>query len=124
MSKDHFFKKIVSLKSFDKLKIFRRFLVMAMIKMSPEEIRAKSQSYGQGSDQIRQILSDLTRAQGEIAANWEGQAFSRFEEQFQQLSPKVEKFAQLLEEIKQQLNSTADAVQEQDQQLSNNFGLQ
>ncbi|MBN4916995.1 WXG100 family type VII secretion target, partial [Staphylococcus sp. EG-SA-23] len=42
------------------------------------------------------------RAQGEIAANWEGQAFSRFEEQFQQLSPKVEKFAQLLEEIKQQ----------------------
>ena len=32
---------------------------------------------------------------------------------FQQLSPKVEKFAQLLEEIKQQLNSTADAVQEQ-----------
>lgn len=26
---------------------------MAMIKMSPEEIRAKSQSYGQGSDQIR-----------------------------------------------------------------------
>ncbi len=92
---------------------------MAMIKMSPEEIRAKSQSYGQGSDQIRQILSDLTRAQGEIAANWEGQAFSRFEEQFQQLSPKVEKFAQLLEEIKQQLNSTADAVQEQDQQLSN-----
>lgn len=53
---------------------------MAMIKMSPEEIRAKSQSYGQGSDQIRQILSDLTRAQGEIAANWEGQAFSRFEE--------------------------------------------
>lgn len=124
MSKEHFFQKIVSLKSFDKLKIFRRFLVMAMIKMSPEEIRAKSQSYGQGSDQIRQILSDLTRAQGEIAANWEGQAFSRFEEQFQQLSPKVEKFAQLLEEIKQQLNSTADAVQEQDQQLSNNFGLQ
>ncbi|EYJ13642.1 virulence factor esxA [Staphylococcus aureus F12915] len=49
---------------------------MAMIKMSPEEIRAKSQSYGQGSDQIRQILSDLTRAQGEIAANWEGQADS------------------------------------------------
>lgn len=43
---------------------------MAMIKMSPEEIRAKSQSYGQGSDQIRQILSDLTRAQGEISANW------------------------------------------------------
>ncbi|MUG14715.1 WXG100 family type VII secretion target, partial [Staphylococcus aureus] len=26
----------MSLKSFDKLKIFRRFLVMAMIKMSPE----------------------------------------------------------------------------------------
>ena len=31
---------------------------MAMIKMSPEEIRAKSQSYGQ--EQIHQILADLT----------------------------------------------------------------
>ncbi|WP_256026288.1 WXG100 family type VII secretion target, partial [Staphylococcus aureus] len=50
---------------------------MAMIKMSPEEIRAKSQYYGQGSDHIRQILSDLTRAQGELAANWDSQAFSR-----------------------------------------------
>ncbi|AVO03103.1 type VII secretion protein EsxA [Staphylococcus simulans] len=97
---------------------------MALIKMSPEEIRAKSQSYGNGSEQIRQILSDLTRAQGEIAANWEGQAFNRFEEQFNQLSPKVEQFAQLLEEIRQQLNSTADTVEETDQQLSQNFGLQ
>ncbi|ARJ50992.1 WXG100 family type VII secretion target [Staphylococcus lutrae] len=96
---------------------------MVMIRMSPEEIRTKSQVYGNGSEQIHQILSELTRAQGEIASNWEGQAFNRFEEQFQQLTPKVEKFAQLLEEIKQQLNSTADAVQEQDQQLSNNFGL-
>ena len=49
-----------------------------------------SHNLGNGSEQIRQILSDLTRAQGEIASNWEGQAFNRFEEQFQQLSPKVE----------------------------------
>ncbi|EYJ13643.1 virulence factor esxA [Staphylococcus aureus F12915] len=40
---------------------------MAMIKMSPEEIRAKSQSYGQGSDQIRQILSDLMNLARKIA---------------------------------------------------------
>lgn len=68
-------------------------------------------------------MSDLIRDQGEIAANWEGQAFNRFEEQFNQLSPKVEQFAQLLEEIKQQLNSTTDTVEETDQQLSRKFGL-
>ena len=39
---------------------------MSMIKMSPEEIRAKSQSYGNGAEQIHQILSDLTRAQGKL----------------------------------------------------------
>lgn len=96
---------------------------MAVIKMSPEEIRAKSNDYGNSSEQIHQILSDLTRTQGEIASNWEGQAFNKFEEQFNQLKPKVENFAQLLEEIKQQLTSTADAMAEQDQQLSSNFGL-
>ncbi|ASE36828.1 WXG100 family type VII secretion target [Staphylococcus pettenkoferi] len=96
---------------------------MAVIKMSPEEIRTKSNTYGGSADQIRQILSDLKSAQGEISSHWEGQAFNKFDEQFNQLSPKVEKFAQLLEDIKQQLTSAADTVEEQDQQLSNNFGL-
>ena len=60
-------------------------------------------------------MSDLTRDQCEIAAKWEGLAFNRFEEQFNQLSPKVERFSLLLKEIKQQLNSTTDTVEETDQ---------
>ncbi|PGS88143.1 WXG100 family type VII secretion target, partial [Bacillus cereus] len=47
-----------------------------------------------------------------------------FDQQFNQLKPKVQNFAQLLQEINMQLNKTAEAVSRHDEDLSRNFGLQ
>ena len=94
------------------------------IRMTPEQLKQRAKMYGNGSQQIEQILRDLTNVQRDLAAEWEGQAFSKFEEQFNQLSPKVQKFAELLREINTQLDNTAEAVRQHDEQLSRNFGLQ
>ena len=48
--------------------------------------------------------------------------FRRFHQQFNQLKPKVQNFAQLLQEINM-LNKTAEAVASHDEELSRNFGL-
>lgn len=93
------------------------------IRMSPEQLKSRANRYGQGSQQIDQVLRDLTNLQNELRAEWEGRAFERFDDQFNQLSPKVQNFSQLLEEIKNQLIKTADAVAQQDEALSRNFGL-
>ena len=93
------------------------------IKMTPEELKSKAQTYQKGSDQIEDVLSQLRRVQGELVGEWEGQAFERFDDQFRELEPKVEKFSHLMEEIKVQLDKTAQAVQDQDQALAQNFGL-
>lgn len=61
--------------------------------------------------------------QNELRGEWEGRAFQGFDEQFNQLKPKVQNFAQLMHDIQIQLNKTADAVAQQDEQLSQNFGL-
>lgn len=93
------------------------------IRMTPAELTAKAARYGQSSRQIEQILTDLRNLQNELRGEWEGRAFERFDDQFNELSPKVQNFAQLMQEINEQLTKTADAVAQHDEQLSRNFGL-
>ncbi|MFA8439387.1 WXG100 family type VII secretion target [Pueribacillus sp. YX66] len=93
------------------------------IRMSPEELKAKATRYGQSARQIEEILQNLTNLQEELRSEWEGRAFNRFDDQFNQLKPRVQDFAQLMEEINMQLTKTADAVAQHDEALSRNFGL-
>jgi len=94
------------------------------IRMTPQELKSKATKYGSSSDQIRTILDELSNLQEQLRSEWEGKAFERFDDQFEQLKPKVKNFAQLLNQIKDQLDQTADAVEQHDVQLSKNFGLQ
>ncbi len=93
------------------------------IRMSPEELKARAQVYGQGSDQITEVLNKLKNLQDQLRGEWEGRSFERFDDQFRELEPKVQNFSQLLIEIQTQLQKTAQAMQEQDEALSQNFGL-
>lgn len=93
------------------------------IKMSPAELASKAREYGNSHDQIRDVLSRLELLQGDLRQQWEGKAFDSFDMQFNELKPKVENFAQLMMEIQQQLTKTAEAMAEQDQALSQNFGF-
>jgi WXG100 family type VII secretion target len=93
------------------------------IRMSPAELADKAKRYGRSGDQIDQILKDLTILQSDLQSQWEGKAFTQFQAQFDELSPKVQNFAHLMREIEGQLTKTADAVARQDEELSRNFGL-
>lgn len=96
---------------------------MAQIRMTPAELKSKAARYGRGSEQVLEVLKDLRNLQSELRGEWEGAAFRQFDSQFEQLQPKVQDFAELLKEIQTQLEKTADAVQQTDEQLSKNFGL-
>ncbi|MDC2865210.1 WXG100 family type VII secretion target [Bacillus sp. BP-3] len=93
------------------------------IRMSPEELKSKAARYGNGGNQIEDILTGLTNLQNELRGEWEGRAFEGFDRQFVELAPKVKNFAQLLHDIETQLKNTAEAVARHDEELSRNFGL-
>ncbi|MCK0473455.1 WXG100 family type VII secretion target [Halalkalibacter sp. APA_J-10(15)] len=93
------------------------------IRMTPDQLQAKAKRYGQSSQQIDQILRDLSNLQEELRGEWEGRAFERFDDQFRELSPRVQDFSHLMLEIQEQLTKTAEAVSQQDEALSQNFGL-
>lgn len=93
------------------------------IRMSPLELKSKATRYGQGADQIDDVLRNLKNLQNELRGEWEGRAFDRFNDQFIDLEPKVQNFSQLMRDIQLQLEKTAEAVQDHDEALSRNFGL-
>ena len=91
---------------------------MAQIKVTPEELRTSAQKYTQGSEEVTQVLNNLTNEQAVIADNWDGSAFDSFEAQFNELSPKIKEFAQLLQDINAQLVKVADIVEQTDQDIA------
>ncbi|AGM99609.1 WXG100 family type VII secretion target [Streptococcus iniae] len=91
---------------------------MAQIKLTPEELRTSAQKYTSGSQQITDVLNQLTQEQAVIDENWDGSAFDSFEAQFNELSPKIQQFAQLLEDINQQLLKVADVVEQTDADIA------
>ncbi len=58
-----------------------------------------------------------------LRSEWEGQAFKGFDSQFQELKPKVQNFIELLQQINVQLDKTADAMTQRDEELFKSFGF-
>ena len=105
--------------SYDRIyKTNKKENVMDRIKLTPEELRASAQRYTDGAENVNQVLSSLTNEQAIISENWEGSAFQSFEEQFNELSPKIKEFAQLLQDINAQLVKVADIVEQTDQDIA------
>jgi WXG100 family type VII secretion target len=98
-------------------------IMAGQIRMSPDELDVRARRYGQGSEQITSVLSQLENLQSQLTAEWEGRAFEGFNEQWQELRPKVQSFAELLMAIQNQLQETARAMKDHDEALSRNFGL-
>ena len=92
------------------------------IKLTQEELRTSARRYSEGSNTIDGILNQLKSEQQVIDANWEGAAWERFDEQFQDLAPQVDKFSQLLEDIYQQLLNVADTIEQTDQDIASQIG--
>lgn len=91
---------------------------MAQIKLTPEELRSSAQKYIAGSQQVTEVLNLLTQEQAVIDENWDGSTFDSFEAQFNELSPKITEFAQLLEDINQQLLKVADIIEQTDADIA------
>ena len=91
---------------------------MSQIKLTPEELRTSAEKYSSGWLSISDVLTAFTDEQAVIDENWDGTAFDSFEAQFNELSPKITQFAQLLEDINQQLLKVADVVEQTDSDIA------
>ncbi|MGT2757625.1 WXG100 family type VII secretion target [Streptococcus ovuberis] len=95
---------------------------MATIKLTPEDLRTSAVKYSNGAEDIRTVLNSLMTGQETIRSNREGSAFASFDHQFTELSPKINEFAQLLNDINAQLNKVVDIIEQTDQDIVTQIG--
>ncbi len=88
------------------------------IMLTPDELRASAQKYAEGSQRIEEILGNLTTEQAVIGESWEGDAFDSFDDQFAELSPRIRQFAELLQDVHDQLDRVAEIVERTDADIA------
>ncbi|GBU10416.1 ESAT-6-like protein [Erysipelotrichaceae bacterium] len=96
---------------------------MSQIKLVPDQLREQSNTYGSSATQIHEILERLVRLQAEMGGSWEGAAWKKFDEQFYDLRPKVNEFAELLQNIDKQLKEVARIIEQTDQEIASKLGF-
>ncbi|MGT2710768.1 WXG100 family type VII secretion target [Streptococcus oriscaviae] len=96
---------------------------MSQISLTPEQLVSQAQIYKTASAQIDAAIQSVNRANSEIGAQWKGQAFQAYLEQYVQLEGNVKQMEALLESINVQLNQYAQTVAARDAQDAKSFGL-
>ena len=91
------------------------------IMMTPQEMNTYASRYKQSSSEITNSSNSLNSLEATIEQEWQGRGFDQFDAEFKQLKPKVDQFAQLLDEIGDKLNKSAQAMQDTDQQIASQF---
>jgi WXG100 family type VII secretion target len=91
---------------------------MIKIKVQPEEIKEISKAYENCSQVIQHVILDLSKAQSELSNIWQGESYRSFENQYYQIKPELEKFANLLDDMYTKLNEIAVVIEETDKSIA------
>jgi WXG100 family type VII secretion target len=97
---------------------------MSNIRISPEQMRTRAQEFGRDAETFQEQIQTMEQRTNALADEWEGQASQRYIQQFGELKPSFEKMHELMETISQQLNQTAQIMEQTDQEIASKLGLQ
>ncbi|KAB7708252.1 WXG100 family type VII secretion target [Bacillus aerolatus] len=89
-----------------------------IIRLTPEELRTTAGQYNQESANVNDLVGRLDSMSNHLREVWEGASSEAFAQQYQELRPSFMKMAVLLSEVSQQLNSSANALEDTDHQIA------
>ncbi|MBA4536977.1 WXG100 family type VII secretion target [Bacillus aquiflavi] len=89
-----------------------------IIRVTPAELVSMSTRYSTESSQVGDQISRLDNMIKELEGMWEGEASRAFADQYTSLRPSFLQMQELLQDISTQLNSTAKALEDADQQIA------
>ncbi|KON90030.1 hypothetical protein AF332_26600 [Sporosarcina globispora] len=89
-----------------------------IIRVTPAELVDMATRYNGESGQVGEQISRLDSMISQLEGMWEGESSRAFAQQYETLKPSFIQMQQLMEDISAQLNSTARALEEADQQIA------
>ena len=81
------------------------------IRLNPGELKTFAGQYKSESDNVGDQITRLNELIGNLQDAWAGEASTAFAERYEEHRESFQKMEQLLEDISQQLNSTATALE-------------
>ena len=91
------------------------------IRMTPEQMRQRAGEVRTQGETFQDVINRMQSIISELQTEWEGQASRAFAEQFDRLKPAFNDMRQLIDDIGSQLNATANAVEQLDQDIASKF---
>ncbi|MEN7350193.1 WXG100 family type VII secretion target [Bacillus pumilus] len=89
-----------------------------IIRVTPEELRATAKQYGVESQEVLNQVDRLNRMISDLKGIWEGASSEAFADQYEQLKPSFIKMSDLLTDVSNQLDQTANTLESTDQDIA------
>ena len=94
---------------------------MSQIRMTPEQMRSRAGEVRTQGENFQDVINRMQNIINELQTEWEGQASRAFAEQFDRLRPSFNDMRQLIDDIGTQLDGTANAVEQLNQDIASRF---
>lgn len=94
---------------------------MQQLRITPEIMRQRYRQYMNEHQVMNDSIAKLDNLLNLLQNEWEGKSSSAFMAQYQQLKPNFHKMAELIETIAMQLNQTANAMEQLDNDIAAKF---
>jgi len=91
---------------------------MSTIRLNPDELEEFAARYRDESGQVHDMRGRLDGLIAQLTDAWEGGSAQAFIDQYEELKPSFERMELLLEEISQQLSSSANILRETDANIA------
>lgn len=91
------------------------------IRISPDQMRSRASQYRNEADNVGNVISQMDSLLNALRSEWEGAASDSYSERFAELRPGFVKAQDLINEIAQSLDSTAQSLEETDSNIASSF---
>jgi len=91
------------------------------IRMTPDQMRQRAGEVRNQGETFQDVINRMQGIINELQTEWEGQASRAFAEQFDRLKPSFNEMRRLIDDIGTQLDATANAVEQLDQEIASKF---
>jgi len=98
-----------------------RTRMAGQIRMTPDQMRQRAGEVRNQGETFQDVINRMQGIINELQTEWEGQASRAFAEQFDRLKPSFNEMRRLIDDIGTQLDATANAVEQLDQEIASKF---
>lgn len=93
----------------------------SQIRMTPDVMRERANQYRNEADTVSDVISNMDNLLYELQSEWEGAASESYCERYEELKPGFLQAEELIREIAEALDSTANIVEETDENIASQF---